>query len=139
MKLQYKIAIFVFLILLEAYFDPYIKQCDSLYGKFLMLVHHFLSIFTTIFSLLFGFHLFHFCFVFMSTFLFVRNYGCVLSFYHNNICNIDKWTKFPSWLHNLSKTLNFNEMFLVVFINSIVMIYDLYMIFFIKKNLSLLT
>ncbi len=139
MKLQYRIAIFVFLILLEAYFDPYIKQCDSLYGKFLMLVHHFSVIFAVLFSILFGYHLIHFIVVLVITLLFVKNDGCILTFYHNRVCGIDSKKEFPSWITYIHEITNTNKILVLCSIHSIILLYDLYMIFFIKKNLSLLT
>ena len=139
MKLQYRIALFVFLILLETYFDPYIRQCNSLYGKFLMLVHHFSVIFTVLFSVLFGYHLIHFIFVLIITILFVKNDGCVLTFYNNNVCSIDIKKEFPSWITYIYETANVNNKLVLCSIHSIIMLYDLYMIFFIKKNLTLLT
>ena len=139
MKLEYRIALFVFLILLEAYFDPYIKQCDSLYGKFLMLFHHFTALSAPLFSLLFGFHLIHFVFVLITTIMFLKYDGCILSLYHNLVCNMDPTTEFPSWVAYIHYITGTKMVYLVTLIHSIAMLYDLYMIFFIKKNLSLLT
>jgi hypothetical protein len=139
MKLEYRIALFVFLILLEAYFDPYIKQCDSLYGKFLMLFHHFSVIFAVLFSVLFGYHLIHFIVVLFMTLMFVKNDGCILTFYHNRVCGNDSKKEFPSWITYIYETINVNNKLVLCSIHSIILLYDLYMIFFIKKNLSLLT
>jgi hypothetical protein len=138
MKLQYKISLFVFLILLEAYFDPYIKQCDSLYGKFLMFFHHFVVIFSTLFSLLFGFYLIHFLVVFAITVLYILNKNCVLSFYHNHVCNFEKNTRFSSWMTYICRYFDINQVSCVAGFNSIILSYDLYMIFFTKKNVTLL-
>jgi len=139
MKLEYRIALFVFLILLEAYFDPYIKQCDSLYGKFLMLFHHFNTIFAVLFSVLFGYHFIHFILVLLITLIFIKNDGCILTFYHNRVCGIDPKKDFPSWITYIHEITNVNTILLISSIHSIILLYDLYMIFFIKKNLSLLT
>ena len=104
--------------------DNKINKCKNIYGRYLLIFHHFISVYNYLGSLLLGHHLLHLIIVFCSGLVFLINNKCPITKWHNVLCNFDEVVLFNTYVNIIFGNKHAKIMHLLLII--IVILYDLY-------------
>ena len=118
------LLIFTTILIISILDDKNFKKCKNFYGILFFIIHHLLNIYQWFGSFLFGYHLYHFLFLLISTLLFIYNAGCFLSKIHNRMCNLDDNLYFSNFINKIFGDKNAKNIHLIIIF--ILLIYDFY-------------
>lgn len=109
MSYKYQLILYFSLVIFEWYLDDYYVQCQSVFGKLLMILHHMLLIFHLFGSLIFGLYELHL----VISFCIIGGWKlfgyCMFTRIHNGICNIENKHKFINIVSVLLETLHLDK------------------------------
>ena len=94
-----RLFIFIILVIIESYLDPDVSYCSGMYGKLLLLLHHILSVYLVIGSILLGNPELHVIISAIVVLLWVHNKRCITTVYNNKICNFNDNYQFKNFFY----------------------------------------
>lgn len=100
------ISIFVFITIIQIYFDKNIYACQTYKGIIVSIIHHFLQIYSIFGSFIFGYHKLHLIALISALLFHVLNGKCFISEIQNNFCNFDENIRLETFLNHLLRMLN---------------------------------
>ena len=124
MNYTIRVLLFLLLVYVQILMDNKINKCKNIYGRYLLIFHHFISVYNYLGSLLLGHHLLHLIIVFCSGLVFLINNKCPITKWHNVLCNFDEVVLFNTYINIIFGNKHAKIMHLLLII--IVMLYDLY-------------
>jgi len=109
MSYKHQLILYFSLVIFEWYLDDYYVQCQSVFGKLLMILHHMLLIFHLFGSLIFGLYELHL----VISFCIISGWKlfgyCMFTRIHNGICNIENKHKFINIVSVFLETLHLDK------------------------------
>jgi len=124
MNYTIRVLLFLLLVYVQILMDNKINKCKNIYGRYLLIFHHFISVYNYLGSLLLGHHLLHLIIVFCSGLVFLINNKCPITKWHNVLCNFDEVVLFNTYINIIFGNKHAKIMHLLLII--IVILYDLY-------------
>ena len=124
MNYTIRVLLFLLLVYVQILMDNKINKCKNIYGRYLLIFHHFISVYNYLGSLLLGHHLLHLIIVFCAGLVFLINNKCPITKWHNVLCNFDEVVLFNTYINIIFGNKHAKIMHLLLII--IVILYDLY-------------
>lgn len=119
----------------ETILDPDISLCDSNDGKFLLLLHHFLSVFILAGSILLNCPKIHLLVMILVILVWYKYKRCITTIYNNKLCYFESTYKFKNYFYHFRNKFKYDNKFMMLnFLLKIVLLslFDIYLI----KNCS---
>ena len=126
MNYTIRILLFLILVVIQILMDNKINKCKNIYGKYLLIFHHFISIYNYFGSILLGHHLLHLIIVICAGLVFLIDNKCPITKWHNELCNFDEIFLFNTYVNIIfgNKYAKIIHIILII----LVILYDLYYI-----------
>jgi len=125
------LLIFILLIIFESYIDPDIVKCSNWSGRLLLLLHHVLSVYLVLGSLLLGSPITHVIVNLLVILVWFKYKRCVTTIYNNKLCSFDDNYTFKNFFYHLRNLFNANHYLKEGFLFNIfcILLFDLYLIY----------
>lgn len=128
---NYKLTIFIILVMFETFIDPDISLCNTNDGKFLLLFHHFLSVFILTGSVVLNMPRIHLLTMIVVIGVWYKYKRCITTIYNNKLCYFEDKYQFKNYFYHFRNKLKYDNKFLLIdFLLKIAVLawYDIFLI-----------
>ena len=124
MNYTIRVLLLLLLVAIQILMDNKINKCKNIYGKYLLIFHHFISIYNYFGSILLGHHLIHLIIIICAGIVFLIDNKCPITKWHNELCNFDEIFLFNTYVNIIFGNKYANKIHVTLIL--LVILYDLY-------------